>query len=145
MAWTPTRSRPTRLIGHAAWSLAQQPVRAARALRRTVGVALKVREQNRQRPLTPPPAPFSAPATSINGPLSVERSFAASSLSLADVKAVKNAFGCTVNDVVLSCAPARRQLNDLGEELDARSSPYPDLGATPEGHARQPGCRMLRR
>ena len=122
VAWTadpiPT---DTELIGHAAWSLAQQPVRAARALQRTVGVALKVREQNRQRPLTPPPAPFSAPATSMNGPLGVERSFAASSLSLPDVKAVKNAFGCTVNDVVLAmCAGAlRHHFDDLGEELDA--------------------------
>jgi diacylglycerol O-acyltransferase len=110
----------TELIGHATWSLAQQPVRAARALQRTVGVALKVREQNRQRPLTPPPAPFSAPATSMNGPLSIERSFAASSLSLADVKAVKNAFGSTVNDVVLAmCAGALRSyFDELGEELD---------------------------
>jgi len=111
----------TELIGHATWSLAQQPIRAARALQRTVGVALKVREQNRQRPLTPPPAPFSAPATSMNGPLSADRSFAASSLSLADVKAVKNAFGCTVNDVVLAmCAGAlRHYFDDMGEELDS--------------------------
>jgi WS/DGAT/MGAT family acyltransferase len=111
----------TELIGHATWSLVQQPIRAARALQRTVGVALKVREQNRQRPLTPPPAPFSAPATSMNGPLSADRSFAASSLSLADVKAVKNAFGCTVNDVVLAmCAGAlRHYFDDLGEELES--------------------------
>ncbi|MGZ4705431.1 MAG: WS/DGAT/MGAT family O-acyltransferase [Acidimicrobiales bacterium] len=111
----------TELIGHATWSLAQQPIRAAKALQRTIGVALKVREQNRQRPITPPPAPFTAPAASINGPLSPERSFAASSLSLPDVKAVKNAFGCTVNDVVMTmCAGAlRRYFDDLGEELDA--------------------------
>ena len=120
--WTPDPvPTDTELIAYAGWSLAQTPVRAARALKRTIGVALKVREQNRQRPLTPPPAPFSAPATSINGPLSAERSFAASSLSLAAVKAVKNAFGCTVNDVVLAmCAGAlRRYFDDLGEELDS--------------------------
>jgi diacylglycerol O-acyltransferase len=42
-------------------------------------------------------------------------------LSLADVKAVKNAFDCTVNDVVMTmCAGAlRRYFDDLGEELDA--------------------------
>jgi diacylglycerol O-acyltransferase / wax synthase len=107
----------TELIGHAVWSLAQQPVRAARALQRTVGVALKIREQNRQPHMTPPPAPFSAPETSINGPLTAERSFAASSLSLTEVKAIKNAFGCTVNDVVLTmCAGAlRHYLDDRGE------------------------------
>ena len=48
------------------------------------GVALKIREQNRQPHITPPPSPFSAPPTSLNGPLTAERSFAASSLSLAD-------------------------------------------------------------
>ena len=67
----------------------------------------KIREQNRQPHITPPPAPFSAPDTSINGPLTAERSFAASSLSLSEVKTIKNAFGCTVNDVVLTmCAGA---------------------------------------
>ena len=90
---------------------------AARAARRTVGVALKIREQNRQPHITPPPSPFSAPETSINGPLTPERSFAASTLSLAAVKRVKNAFGCTVNDVVLTmCAGALRRYFDQRDE-----------------------------
>jgi WS/DGAT/MGAT family acyltransferase len=122
VAWTPDRvPNDTELITYAAWSLAQQPVRAARALRRTVGVALKLREQNRQPHITPPPAPFSAPSTSLNGPLTAARSFAASSLPLPTVKAVKNAFGCTVNDVVLTmCAGAlRRYLDQMDEHPDA--------------------------
>jgi len=111
----------TEMLAHATWSLAQQPVKAVAAIRRTVEVALKVREQNRHLVKDAPPAPFSAPATSINGPLTVDRSFAASSLSLTDVKAVKNAFGCTVNDVVLTmCAGAlRRYFDALDEEPDA--------------------------
>ena len=122
VAWRPDPvPTDTELIAYATWSLAQTPVRAARAMKRTVGVALKVREQNRTLVKDAPPAPFSAPATSMNGPLSPERTFAASSLSLADVKAVKNAFGCTVNDVVLAmCAGALRgYFDDLDEELDA--------------------------
>jgi diacylglycerol O-acyltransferase / wax synthase len=116
--WTPDAvPTDTELIGHATWSLAQQPVRAARALVRTVEVALKLREQNRQPHITPPPAPFSAPDTSLNGPLTADRSFAASSLSLDTVKAVKNAFGCTVNDVVLTmCAGALRRYLDGRDE-----------------------------
>ncbi len=83
-------------------------------------MALKLREQNRQPHITPPPAPFSAPATSMNGPLTADRSFAASSLSLDTVKDVKNAFGCTVNDVVLTmCAGAlRRYLDERDEHPD---------------------------
>ena len=121
VAWTadpmPT---DTEMLAYATWSLAQQPVKAVAAIRRTVEVALRLRDQNRQHVLTAPPAPFSAPATSINGPLTSERSFAASSLSLVDVKAIKNAFGCTVNDVVLTmCAGAlRRYFDDRDEALD---------------------------
>ena len=76
-------------------------------------MALKVREQNRQRRSPRRRRRSARRRTSINGPLSVERSFAASSLSLPDVKAVKNAFGCTVNDVVLAmCAGALRHYFD---------------------------------
>jgi diacylglycerol O-acyltransferase / wax synthase len=116
--WQPDRvPSDTELVGYATWSLAQQPLRAARAARRTLGVALKLREQNRQAHITPPPSPFSAPATSLNGPLTAARSFAASSLSLATVKAVKNVFGCTVNDVVLTmCAGGLRRYLDERDE-----------------------------
>ncbi len=118
VAWTPDPvPTDTELITYATWSLAQQPVRAARAARRTLSVALKIREQNRQPHITPPPSPFSAPQTSINGPLTPERSFAASSVSLPAVKRVKNAFGCTVNDVVLTmCAGALRRYFDQRDE-----------------------------
>ena len=116
----------TELLAHATWSLAQQPVKAVGAARRTVEAVLKVREQNRALGAVPaPPAPFAAPATSINGPLTSSRSFAASSVSLTEVKAVKNAFGCTVNDVVMAmCSGAmRRYFDDLDEQLDQASSP----------------------
>jgi WS/DGAT/MGAT family acyltransferase len=50
-----------------------------------------------------------APKTSFNGPVSAHRRFDFGRLSLADVKAVKNAHGATVNDVVVSiCAGAVR-------------------------------------
>jgi WS/DGAT/MGAT family acyltransferase len=118
VAWEPEPvPNDTELLAHATWSLAQQPMRAARALRRTIGAALALREQNRQPLFTAPPAPFSAPPTSFNGPLTPNRSFAASSLSLSEVKAIKNAFGCTVNDVVLAmCAGALRGYLDARDE-----------------------------
>jgi len=50
------------------------------------------------------------PRTQFNGRVSPHRRFAFGQLSLDDVKAVKNRYGCTVNDVVLSlCAGAVRR------------------------------------
>ena len=57
-----------------------------------------------------PPAPFAAPRTSINGPLTRQRVFATTSLSLPAVKAIKAHHDVKVNDVVLAlCAGALRR------------------------------------
>ncbi len=68
-----------------------------------------------------PPPPFSAPAVSFNRSLTPHRRFVFCSLSLDDVKDVKNALGATVNDIVLSVSGAalRRYLQDR-DELPAR-------------------------
>ncbi|MBO0865384.1 MAG: wax ester/triacylglycerol synthase family O-acyltransferase [Mycobacterium sp.] len=62
-------------------------------------------------------APFTAPRCRFNAAITAERSSAFAQLKLADVKAVKNRFGLTVNDVVMAlCAGAlRRLLADRGE------------------------------
>jgi diacylglycerol O-acyltransferase / wax synthase len=121
--WTPDRV-PTdvELLGYAAGSLARQPWRVAKALRRTAGAALALRRRGREAPeLAAPPAPFTAPRTSFNVALTPRRSYAYTSLPLPAVKAVKNATGTTVNDVVLAlCAGAlRRYLDKQDEQPDA--------------------------
>ncbi|CAN5456717.1 hypothetical protein BH10ACT11_BH10ACT11_21690 [soil metagenome] len=51
-----------------------------------------------------------APRTSFNGKVSPHRRFVFGQLTLEEVKAVKNEYGCTVNDVVVSiCAGAVRR------------------------------------
>jgi len=51
-----------------------------------------------------------APKTTFSGRISAHRRFTFGQLSLDDVKAVKNAHGCTVNDVIVSiCAGAVRR------------------------------------
>lgn len=119
--WEPDEvPNDTQLVGYAMSSLARQPVRAVKALRRTTEAALNIRRKNREPDVTPPPSPFSAPHTSINQPLTARRRFETTSLSLPAVKKVKNAFGCTVNDVVLAlCAGAlRRYFDGRDEHLD---------------------------
>ena len=63
---------------------------------------------------------LAAPRTSFNGRISPHRRFAFGQIGLDEVKAVKNAHGCTVNDVVVSiCAGAvRRWLLDHNELPD---------------------------
>jgi diacylglycerol O-acyltransferase len=58
-----------------------------------------------------------APKTSFNGRVSAHRRFAFGQLSLDEVKTIKNEYGCTVNDVVVTiCTGAvRRWLIEHGE------------------------------
>jgi WS/DGAT/MGAT family acyltransferase len=66
-------------------------------------------------------APFTAPRTSLNGTITGHRSIAFARMNLDEVKEVKNALGCTVNDVVMAlCSGAlRTYLADRGELPDS--------------------------
>jgi WS/DGAT/MGAT family acyltransferase len=78
-------------------------------MRRATTTALTLRQRNRQPDVVPPPAPFSAPSTPLNGAITARRSFGMAEVDLEDVKAVRKALGGTVNDVVLAiCAGALR-------------------------------------
>ena len=65
---------------------------------------------------------IAAPKSSVNRPIGTERRFAIVRASLDDVKAVKNALGGTVNDVVLASVTGglRRLLLERGEEPPAK-------------------------
>ncbi len=94
------------LVG--AWAhLASSPVKAARAARRFLETALHVSEHNRNSGVIPPPSPFSAPKTLFNQAITPHRRIAFGDVALDNLKAVKNHFGCTVNDVVLALCSAR--------------------------------------
>lgn len=70
---------------------------------------------NRARKGVAMPAPFTAPRTPFNSTITGHRSISFTSVDLEDIKQVKNAFGTTVNDVVLAiCSTAlRKYLDDL--------------------------------
>lgn len=60
--------------------------------------------------VTRAPRPLEAPPTSLNRSVARERSFAFTSLPLADVKQVRTALGLTINDVVMAlCTTAVRR------------------------------------
>jgi diacylglycerol O-acyltransferase / wax synthase len=98
------------MVGSALSSLARQPVAAIKAARRTVEMGLNLRRRNRQPGVTPPPAPFSAPKTLLNRAITSHRVLAYSEVHLDQVKAIKDALGGTVNDVVMAiCSGALRR------------------------------------
>src|SRR4051812_6026869 len=119
------------MLGRGLLGLPRYPVRALRALPRTVpnleetpfgalpgagllgGLARRVARRD-----GPKADQLIAPKTSFNGRITPHRRFAFGRLDLEDVKEVKNAFGVTVNDVVVSiCAGAVRRWLIAHDEL----------------------------
>jgi len=81
---------------------AQAISRIADSLRASASAGAPVRRAARRRLTTPP--------TRLNAPITAHRRFAFGSLPLDEVKIVKNAFGMTVNDVVMAlCATVLRR------------------------------------
>jgi diacylglycerol O-acyltransferase len=67
-----------------------------------------------------PPGAFAGPRTSFNQGLTARRAFGSITLPLEDFRRVKSAFGCTINDVVLTvvAGSVREYLEDRGEPHD---------------------------
>lgn len=86
--------------------------------RRRIGALIANRRASKVR--APRPV-LDTPATSFNGPLTGQRSFATVSLSLAEARAVKRAFGVTLNDVVIGLVSgALRSYLEARDELPPR-------------------------
>jgi WS/DGAT/MGAT family acyltransferase len=121
--------------------LAKRPIKLVKLLPQTAGVVPDWFDRARRGRAMP--APFTAPRTSFNGTVTGHRSVAYARMSLADVKAVKNAFGCTVNDVVLTmCSGAlRKYLEDRGELPD--SSLVAMVPVSVHGKSQAPGTNKV--
>jgi WS/DGAT/MGAT family acyltransferase len=129
------------MLAFATRSLLLSPVGMAKATRRTIDSALGRRGLPRT---ASPPAPFAAPRTSINGPLTRQRVFASTSLSLPAVKAIKAHHDVKVNDVVLAlCAGAlRRWFQERGEELSGPLVAMVPVSVRSEGEKGAMGNRV---
>lgn len=120
--WTPDPvPSPWALLADAAADQLRQAARfPALALRTRERVAALIENRRASSVRTPRPV-LDTPPTSFNGALSARRSFATASLSLGDARAVKAAYGVTLNDVVLGVVSGalRTYLGERGE-LPAR-------------------------
>lgn len=100
--WKPERvPNDVEMIGASLVSIARQPVRMARAVvhlgKSLARLGSRIRHEDVHAGV-----PFTAPRLSWNVMITPHRQVAFSTVSLEDVKAVKDAFGATVNDVVLA-------------------------------------------
>lgn len=105
------------LVAQALATRLTQPVGMTRLVWKTGRAVLDVRRV-RRRSAGHAALPLTAPRTSLNQAITAHRRVAFSTISLDDVKRVKNAFGTTVNDVVLAiCTGALRRYLLDGDEL----------------------------
>lgn len=109
------------LVSYAAWSLARTPFRIAAKLPGTVRSFVDVVRRRRRSEGPSAATPFAAPRTSLNAAITPHRKVAAVTLPFDEVKSVKRAMGCTVNDVVLAlCSGALRRYLDTRGELPSQ-------------------------
>ena len=124
VAWTPEPApSDMRLASQAIIDLIRSPYEQVRAIRASTRVARNALSYVREvgtglsalagliRP---------TPASSLNGPIGPHRLYAWATTSVADIKAVRQAFGGTFNDVVLAVITSgfRDLLSERGESVD---------------------------
>lgn len=99
-------------------SIAKRPVQMARAGIHLTRGLMRLGQRAREGAMSGGAAPFTAPRLSWNGTITPHRKVAFATIALADVKEVKDAFGVTVNDVVLAMvAGALRRYLEARDEL----------------------------
>jgi diacylglycerol O-acyltransferase / wax synthase len=105
------------LVTQALLSRVTRPLRVTGLAWKTAKALLDVRHVRHASGPGRAALPLTAPRTSLNVAITPHRRVAFSTISLDDVKRIKNALGTTVNDVVLAlCTGAlRRYLEDGGE------------------------------
>ena len=139
------------LVAGALRHVVSDPVRLARTARRTTRTMLDVVQQTRTTTDDgPSPAlPFTAPRTRWSASITPHRVVAFGHARLDDLKAVKSAFGTTVNDVVLAaCTIALRDYllahDDLPDQPLVCSVPVSVHGKTDSDSVNQVSAMFVR-
>lgn len=119
--WVPERApSDLEILARASVHSVVTPIRSLRRLPKVLGAGIAFGRRALARTEAMPAAPFQAPKTPFNRALTPHRRYAVGDVALDRIKAVKNAVGATVNDVVLAmCAGALRRYLQLRDELPA--------------------------
>jgi WS/DGAT/MGAT family acyltransferase len=120
--WEPERKPgDLELVGRALVDWVVRPYSIAKLVPSTVMSVGKLANR-RARGNSGMPAPLRAPRTSFNATVTAHRTVAFTSVTLDDIKTIKNAFGVKVNDVVIAiCSGALRSYLADRDELPDRS------------------------
>lgn len=119
--WRPERApSDAELVGQAVLSRVRQPLEFVRVVSRTLQGVSNLVLTRRRRDGAGMATPFTAPRTVFNTTVTPHRKIAFTTIPLDEVKAIKKAFGTTVNDVVLAIASGalRRYLEGIGDLPD---------------------------
>ncbi len=121
--WTPEKMpSDVERLAYAAVSRLRRPLNIAKVLPQTVKSVMNVVQRRRGGASGGMAAPFTAPRTNFNAPVTPHRRAAFATTSLEEVKEIKRAFGTTVNDVVLGiCSAALRRYLAGRNELPDKS------------------------
>jgi len=131
--WKPDKvPNQLELVAYALNSRLRRPFQIMGMMPRTVRAVANVVSRARERANDPnaatPAAPLTAPPTPFNAAITPHRNIAFTSVSLDDVKKVKNAMGTTVNDVIVSvCGGGLRRYLERKEALPDK----PLIGTVP--------------
>ena len=129
---TPSKGR---LVASALLDAALQALSLPALIGRTASRVTRLVKVRRGSDVSPPRPMLDVPRTSFNAALGSRRNFATATLSLDDVKAIKNAHGVTVNDVVLAVVGGalRRWMDAQGEHLHASLTAGVPVATDPPG------------
>ena len=108
-------TNPITLVAGGAWDyVVRRPLTLARLVPETVMLPFRLRKAAAEKksaapapdpveiPVAPRAAPFTAPRTRFNATITPHRAVAGVALDMGEIKEIKDAFGVTVNDVLLS-------------------------------------------
>ena len=147
--WLPTRlPSQTRLMSDALPSVVNSPLRALRAAREVGRTAVRMARCAVDDRVGPLSIPLGAPAT-FETPVGARRAVSFAELDMAAVRALKDRYGSTINDVVLAvCSGAlRAHLAAHDQEVDSplvAVVPVSVRGDEHRGSRREPALRDVR-
>src|SRR5680860_111990 len=143
--WSPERepSELDKLVG-AGLRLTTTPLRLARTGAQTLQSVAGLLRAGADRRIPPPPAPFSAPVTRLNGAIGPRRRVAFCELSLETIDGVRRSAGGTVNDVALATIAGglRSWFSACGEPVDEPLVAMVPISTRPPGARGEVGNRV---